>query len=244
MNRAHNSEQAVNCIQDAQSLGFDNITIDLIYGLPEMTIDAWKENLTKSLDLNVQHISAYNLTVEEGTALHHFVKTGKSKPVNDESGAQQFELLIQTLEENNFIQYEISNFGKEGYFSKHNSSYWKGKSYLGIGPSAHSFNGDTRQWNVSNNSKYIKALQEKKVPFEQETLSKEDKFNEYILLGLRTMWGCNFDYIRSEFGEETLNTLKSKLTPYRDQINLSEIKISLTEKGRAFADRIASELFI
>jgi len=244
MNRAHDSNQASKCVKDAQSLGFDNITIDLIYGLPEMSMEAWKTNLKKALALDVQHISAYNLTVEEGTALHHFVKTGKSKPVNDESGAEQFETLINTLEANNFAQYEISNFGKEGFFSKHNSSYWRGKKYLGIGPSAHSFNGNVRQWNVSNNSKYIKALKENKIPFESEELSKEDKYNEYILLGLRTIWGCEFSHIESNFGKEGLNALKNDLASYKDQIILSEDKFFLNRKGRAFADRIASELFI
>jgi len=244
MNRAHNSSQAFKCVQDAQSLGFNNITIDLIYGLPEMTNEAWKDNLQKALDLNVQHISAYNLTVEEGTALHHFVKTGKSKPVDDERSAEQFEMLIQILEQNDFIQYEVSNFGKENYFSKHNSSYWSGKKYLGIGPSAHSFNGETRQWNVSNNAKYIKALKENSIPFEIEELSKEDKFNEYILLGLRTIWGCDFTHIKNEFGEELLNRLKNNLKTYKGQIVLSKKGVSLNKKGKAFADRIASELFI
>jgi len=244
MNRAHNSNQATKCVQNAQSLGFDNITIDLIYGLPEMTIEAWELNLQKAIDLDIQHISAYNLTVEKGTALHHFVKTGKSKPVNDESSAEQFKILIQTLEENGFIQYEISNFGKENYFSKHNSSYWKRKFYLGLGPSAHSFNGNTRQWNVANNAKYIKAIIAGEVPFELEKLSKNDRYNEYVLLGLRTIWGCEFDYVKSEFGEERLRNLKEQLLNYSDQINIGKQSFSLNQRGKAFADRIASELFV
>jgi oxygen-independent coproporphyrinogen-3 oxidase len=244
MNRAHNSSQATKCVQDAQSLGFDNITIDLIYGLPEMTIEAWKINLQKALDLDVHHISAYNLTVEPGTALHHLVKTGKSKPLSDEAGAEQFEILINTLEKNNFKHYEISSFGKEGYFSKHNSSYWKRKFYLGIGPSAHSFNGNTRQWNVANNSKYIKAIKEGEIPFELEKLSKTDRYNEYILLGLRTIWGCEFDYVKSEFGEEWLLNLKKQLVNYSGQMNIDEQSFSLNQKGKVFADRIASELFV
>lgn len=244
MNRAHNSNQATKCVQDAQSLGFKNITIDLIYGLPEMTIEAWEINLEKALALDVQHISSYNLTVEPGTSLHHLVKTGKSKPLNDEAGAEQFEVLINTLEHNNFQHYEISSFGKEGYFSKHNSSYWKRKFYLGIGPSAHSFNGNTRQWNVANNAKYIKAIKEGEVPFELEKLSKTDRYNEYILLGLRTVWGCEFNYVKSEFGDEWLLTLKKQLFNYADQMNMDEQSFSLNQKGKAFADRIASELFV
>lgn len=244
MNRAHNSNQATKCVQDAQSIGFDNITIDLIYGLPEMSTEAWKVNLQKALDLNIQHISAYNLTVEEGTALHHFVKTGKSKPVNDEVGAEQFQILIQTLQDRNFIQYEISNFGMKGYYSRHNSSYWTGKHYIGIGPSAHSFNGTTRQWNVANNAKYIKSIQEGEIPFEMETLSLENKFNEYILLGLRTVWGCNFEHIKLHFGGEVLTNLKNQLLQYSHQMNIDEQTFALNQKGRAFADRIASELFI
>ena len=244
MNRAHNSNQATKCVKDAKSLGFDNITIDLIYGLPEMTIEAWKINLQKALDLDVQHISAYNLTIEPGTTLHHLVKTGKSKPLNDEVGAEQFEVLINTLEYNNFQHYEISSFGKKGYFSKHNSSYWKRKFYLGIGPSAHSFNGNTRQWNVANNAKYIKAMKDGEVPFELEELSKNDRYNEYILLGLRTIWGCEFDYVKSEFGEEWLLNLKQQILNYSDQINVDEQSFSLNQKGKAFADHIASELFV
>jgi len=237
MNRAHNSIQATKCVQDAQGLGFDNITIDLIYGLPEMTIEAWKVNLQKALDLNVQHISAYNLTVEKGTALYQFIKTGKSKPLSDAAAAAQFELLINTLENNKFKQYEISSFGKEGYFSKHNSSYWKRKFYLGIGPSAHSFNGNTRQWNVANNAKG-------EVPFELEKLSQKDRYNEYILLGLRTIWGCEFDYVKSEFGEEQLLNLKKQLVVFSDQISINKQGFSLNQKGKAFADHIASELFV
>ena len=244
MNRAHNAIQATKCVQDAQNLGFDNITIDLIYGLPEMTLEAWKINLQKALDLNVQHISAYNLTVEPETTLHHLVKTGKSKPLSDAAGAEQFEVLINTLEKNKFTHYEISSFGKEGYFSKHNSSYWKRKFYLGIGPSAHSFNGNTRQWNVANNAKYIKAIKVGEVPLELEQLSESDRYNEYILLGLRTIWGCEFDYIKSEFGEERLRTLKQQLLNCSHQININEQSFSLNKKGKAFADHIASELFV
>lgn len=244
MNRAHNSSQSTQCVKDAQSLGFDNITIDLIYGIPNRTNKDWEENLQKALGLGVQHISAYNLTVEEGTALHHFVRKGIAKPVDDERSAEQFNMLISTLEDKGFVQYEISNFGKEGYFSKHNSSYWKGKKYLGIGPSAHSFNGASRQWNVANNAKYIKALKEGVVPFEKEILSIEDKFNEYVLLGLRTIWGCDFDYIEHEFGNEILSRLKMQLANYSNQITINERSFSLNNKGRFFADRIASELFI
>lgn len=244
MNRAHNSIQATKCVQDAQGLGFDNITIDLIYGLPEMTIEAWKVNLQKALDLNVQHISAYNLTVEKGTALYQFIKMGKSKPLSDAAAAAQFELLINTLENNKFKQYEISSFSKEGYFSKHNSSYWKRKFYLGIGPSAHSFNGNTRQWNVANNAKYIKAIKGGEVPFELEKLSQKDRYNEYILLGLRTIWGCEFDYVKSEFGEEQLFNLKKQLVVFSDQISINKQGFSLNQKGKAFADHIASELFV
>ncbi len=244
MNRAHNSNQATKCVQDAQSLGFDNITINLIYGLPQMTIEAWKIKLQKALDLAVQHISAYNLTLEPGTTLHHLVKTGKAKPLNDEAGAEQFEVLINTLESSNFQHYEISSFGKKGYFSKHNSSYWKRKFYLGIGPSAHSFNGNSRQWNIANNAKYIKVINAGEVPFELEKLSKNDRYNEYILLGLRTIWGCEFDYVKSEFGEEWLLNLKEQLFNYSDQMNVDEQSFSLNQKGKAFADRIASELFV
>ncbi len=243
MNRAHNQQQAEECVRNAQELGIDNITIDLIYGLPELSNEQWMQNIQKALALNVPHISAYNLTVEEGTALHHFVKTGKSRPVSDEKGAQQFEMLNKELKANGYIQYEISNYGKEGYFSQHNTSYWLGKKYLGLGPSAHSFNGVSRQWNIANNRRYIDQIKEGQLPFEVEELSLDDRYNEYILTGLRTIWGCNFEHIQKEFGGEYLNYLKEGLIQFKDYIIPSENEVILNQKGRLLADGIASDLF-
>lgn len=243
MNRAHAAKEAIESVQNAQEIGFDNITIDLIYGLPQMTMKEWKVNVQKAIDLNVQHISAYNLTVEEGTALDHFVKTGKSKPVSDEMGAEQFQYLMRELKINGFIHYEISNFGKEGFLSLHNTSYWLGKKYLGIGPSAHSFNGASRQWNIANNGKYIRALQSGSSFFEREELTLTNQFNEYILIGLRTIWGCDLIYIMDNFGKDLAEKVQYKIEDQKDFFTFNETTFKLTQEGMLYADGIAASLF-
>jgi oxygen-independent coproporphyrinogen-3 oxidase len=245
MNRAHNTSEALQCVKDAQELGFDNITIDLIYGIPELSEAAWKQNLQQAFNLNVQHVSAYCLTVEAGTALHHFVKTGKSKPVNEDEAAQQFEILCAEMKKHDFEQYEISNFCQSGFHSKHNSAYWQQKHYLGLGPSAHSFNGKSRQWNVSNNRKYIKSINAQQPFFETETIAPETAYNEYVLTTLRTIWGCDAEFISTQFGDQYLAHLQQEAQPYFEQ-NLLQLKsgvITLTEEGKLLADKIASDLF-
>lgn len=243
MNRAHSSAEAKSSVRIAQEIGFDNITIDLIYGLPQMSMDQWKNNVQQALELNVQHVSAYNLTVEQGTALHHFVKTGKSKPISDEQGAEQFQYLIAELKANGFEHYEISNFGKEGLLSKHNTAYWLSKKYVGIGPSAHSFNGFSRQWNVANNKKYTEAIKHSRSFFEKEELSPKDRYNEYILTGLRTKWGCDFLYIESEFGKDVSKRLSNKLEHKKGFFKMDDSSFKLSSEGMLFADGIASDLF-
>ena len=194
MNRAHNSAEAMKCLEAATKY-FDNISLDLIYGIPGLSNEKWKQNIETALSFGIPHISSYALTVEPKTALKKLIQTGKIDKPKDEVAAEHFQILVKTLEANGFIHYELSNFGKENYFSKNNSAYWLGKKYIGIGPSAHSYDGVSRSWNVSNNAIYLKSLEENKLPSETEILSKTDRYNEYIMTGLRTIWGVCFDKI-------------------------------------------------
>lgn len=245
MNRAHTSQMAVDSVKTAQNNGFKNITIDLIYGTPTMSNENWLSNLNKAFELNVQHISCYALTVEPRTALHHSIMTGKSKNVDDEKTAQQFELLIAEMKRNDFTQYEISNFCKEGFYSRHNSNYWLKENYLGLGPSAHSYNGDSRQWNVRNNNLYIKALQESELNFEKEILTPDQQYNEYILTSLRTIWGIDLNRIK-QYGENYLANCTKEAEAYikSGDITLQDSRLYLTDKGKLLADKISSDLFV
>jgi oxygen-independent coproporphyrinogen-3 oxidase len=244
MNRAHNAAEAQSCIENAQLIGFKNLTIDLIYGTPTMSDEQWNLNIQRALDFQIPHLSCYCLTVEPKTALDYFVKTKKVPPVNDEQAARQFEMLIDTATANNYIHYEISNFAQDGWYSKHNSSYWKGKTYLGIGPSAHSFDGKNRQWNIANNQKYLRAIEKEEVPFEKEKLTTGQRYNEYIMTGLRTIWGCELQNI-NEFGEKYkhhfLKTVQKFLQ--NETVFEKDKTYALTSKGKLLADRIAMELF-
>jgi len=244
MNRAHQSHEAKLCLEQATSL-FDNISIDLIYGSPGLSNDHWLQNIETALSFNVPHISSYALTVERKTALDHLIKTGKIQAPNDEQANEQFYLLIEELEKNGFVHYELSNFGKPGYFSKNNSAYWQGKPYLGIGPSAHSYDGTNRSWNVSNNSKYIKALEQKNLPSTIETLSQKDRYNEYVMTGLRTIWGVSLVKIGDEFGDDFLLHLEKNISkPIKNGLlNLNNQVLSTTKKGKFFTDGLASDLF-
>ena len=245
MNRAHTAEESKNCLSVAMRY-FDNITIDLIYGVPNMSNKKWKENLKIAFDFGVPHISSYALTVEKNTALHNFIKKGKVPPVNEQQALEQFNILVSETEKQGFVHYEISNFGKPAYFSKHNTSYWLGKKYLGIGPSAHSFNGKQRSWNISNNAKYIKSINNKTLPLEFEELSMNNRFNEYIMTGLRTIWGIDLDKIENDFGKIYLNELIKSTQEYIEKGLLkitSENKLVTTNKGKFLADGIASDLF-
>ncbi|RRT92523.1 radical SAM family heme chaperone HemW [Empedobacter falsenii] len=245
MNRAHNAQEAETSIKLAQDFGFENITIDLIYGSTTTTNEMWKQNLQKAIELNVPHISSYALTVEEKTILNHQIKKGITKPVDEDRQNEQFQLLVDTLTSNDFIQYEISNFGKEEYFSLHNSNYWKGIHYLGIGPSAHSYNGKTRAWNIANNSKYIQAINENNLPQEIEVLNEVEKFNEMIMIGLRTIYGIDLNRINSEFSQPLVNSFHQELNQLINEnlVEKKENKIILKPEAKFFADGIASRLF-
>ena len=245
MNRAHNADEAKKCLEFATQY-FDNISIDLIYGMPNMSNEKWLQNIETALSFNVPHISSYALTVEPKTALKKLIQTGKIDEPRDEVAQEHFQILVDKLSENGFIHYELSNFGKENYFSKNNSAYWLGKKYIGIGPSAHSFNGTSRSWNVSNNSLYLKALAENKLPSETEILSKNDRYNEYVMTGLRTIWGISLDRIESEFGKTYLDYLNQQAAKYIEDhlLFVDENILRTTKKGKFLSDGIASDLFL
>ncbi len=245
MNRAHNANESKNSIKIAKDY-FDNISVDLIYGIPNMTNEKWKENVQRTFDLNIQHISSYALTVEEKTALSVFIKKGKYPPLDENLAQLHFYTLLELTKENNFIQYEISNFSKEKWISKHNSSYWQGKHYLGIGPSSHSYNGKTRSWNIANNAKYMKAISSNILPVERETLNKKDQFNETVMTGLRTIWGVSLVNIENKFGKDYKNDLLLHAEKYiaGNMLQLNDGVLSITEKGMFISDGIASDLFI
>jgi len=245
MNRAHNSEEAKKCLELATQY-FDNISVDLIYGIPEMSNKKWLQNIETALSFNIPHISSYALTVEPKTALHTFIQKGIIPQPDDEVAQEHFQILVDKLNENDFIHYELSNFGKENYFSKNNSSYWLGKKYIGIGPSAHSYDGEKRSWNVSNNTLYLKSIQENKLPSETEILSKTDRYNEYIMTGLRTIWGISLDRIETEFGKTYLDYLNQQAAKYIEDhlLFVDENILRTTKKGKFLSDGIASDLFM
>lgn len=245
MNRAHNAEEAIKCLEIATQY-FDNISLDLIYGIPGMTSEIWKKNIEIALSFGLPHISSYALTVEPKTALHKLIQNGAIKNPKDEVAQEHFSILVELLEANDFIHYELSNFGKVNYFSKNNSSYWLGKKYIGIGPSAHSYNRISRSWNVSNNSLYIKAIQENQLPNEVETLSISDRYNEYIMTGLRTIWGVSLDNIETEFGITYLDYLMKQVQKFLndDLLILKDNILKPTKKGKFLTDGIASDLFM
>ncbi len=242
MNRAHNSSEAVACIENAQSQGFENLTVDLIYGSPTTTDEQWEKNLETVFQFQIPHLSCYCLTIEEKTALSHFVKSGKARPVDEEQAARQFEYLIKQTATAGYEHYEISNFAKPGWHSRHNSSYWKGNKYLGVGASAHSFNGISRQWNVANNAKYVQAILAGNIPFEIEILTPEQRYNEYVMTSLRTIWGCDLNNIAVNFQPYFLKNIAPYLA--QEAVVRSGNIFRLTQKGKLLADRIAMELFL
>ncbi|WP_242155883.1 radical SAM family heme chaperone HemW [Aestuariivivens sediminis] len=254
MNRSHSAEDAKNCLSEATKY-FDNISIDLIYGIPNMDVEKWNRNLDMAFDFGIKHISSYALTIEPKTALDHFIKKGKYPSLNDNLTLQHFNHLVERVNNEGFIHYEISNFGKPNYFSKHNTGYWQGKSYLGFGPSAHSFQGNQRTWNISNNAKYIQAIQNETLPKTIENLTMTDHFNEYIMTGLRTVWGVSLDKIENEFGKAYLNHLKTRSKKFIDRdlliisTDYSERNshngiLKTTPKGKFLVDGMASDLFM
>ncbi|MEY4904277.1 MAG: hypothetical protein RLZZ292_2092 [Bacteroidota bacterium] len=245
MNRAHNADEAKNCVQLAQSLGFQNLTVDLIYGSPTTSDAQWLENLETVVGFDVPHLSCYCLTVEPDTALGRFVEKGKVAPVSDAHGAKQFEVLMSFLKEKGYDHYEISNFAKPNQYAKHNSNYWAGVPYLGLGPSAHSFNGTSRQWNVANNANYIKKIGQHLVPFEIEHLTTAQRYNEYVMTSLRTMWGCDLEKIKA-FGEDFYTYFLENSLPFLEEgliLKKNKSYFILSDQARFRADGIAAELF-
>jgi oxygen-independent coproporphyrinogen-3 oxidase len=246
LHRAHNASTAITSFQTARHVGFKNISIDLIYGIPGESESMWLEDIHRAIDLDPEHLSCYSLTIEEKTVFGRWAAAGKLQLVEEEVAARHLEMLMRELGHAGYEHYEISNFAKTGFYSKHNSSYWKQERYLGIGPSAHSFNGMSRQFNVTNNNLYVKALQQDKVPYEKEELTTENKINEYILTTLRTSWGTDLKKINQEFGYDILN----KNTDYLSRImnnglaTLETDVLRLTQKGKLMADKISSDLFV
>lgn len=246
MKRAHTAIEALNSVKMTQDQGFQNITIDLIYGTPGMSNEDWKYNLRKSFALNLPHISSYALTVEEKTSLHYQILKKNICPVDEQQSADQFKILMDEMLRNGYEQYEISNFCKGNSYSKHNSSYWKKDHYLGLGPSAHSYFGNSRLWNVSNNLKYIKALSASQLPLVKENLNTQDMYNEYVMTSLRTKWGCSLIEIEKEYPKSYLNYFKTHIKSYEMNGDIIENKgiYTLSNKGKLIADLIISDLFV
>jgi oxygen-independent coproporphyrinogen III oxidase len=246
MNRAHNSIQAEQSILNAKKVGFENITIDLIYGTPTLSEENWIKNLNKAGEFNIPHISAYALTVEKKTPLDLFIRKGKLMAVSDENSARQFEIMVEWMEKTGYQHYEISNFGKPGFFSRHNISYWTGTPYLGLGAAAHSYTKETRFWNIANTTKYIASINNNTLPREIENLSKSQQINEYIMTSLRTMWGCDLEKLEVDFGMNCKNAIiKSSEKYIRNQLLIIDNNhLIITKKGKFLADGIAADLFV
>ncbi len=244
MNRAHNENEALKSIQLARNY-FDNISIDLIYGIPGMSNERWLQNLTTALDLGVPHISSYALTVEPKTALKKLIEKGKISPVDEDAAKGHYELMIEVLENAEFENYEFSNFGKPGYFSRNNTTYWFGKPYLGIGPSAHSFDGNHRKWNINNNILYLKAIEKGEIPAEVEELTVTDKYNEYIMTRLRTKWGISLQEVRVNFGAEYQEYLLNEAQRFIQDKMLEKQgdHLHISKKAKFLSDGIAADLF-
>ncbi len=241
MNRAHNSEEALASVKRVQDAGFEKITLDLIYGTPTMNDERWRKNLDTAFSLKVPHISSYALTVEPKTTLQSRITKGIAKPVDEEQSARQFKILMDEMKAHQFEQYEISNFAHNQNYAVHNTNYWFGKKYLGLGPSAHSFNGTSRRWNVANNLTYINSIEEGKIPFEEEILTEAQQVNEKIMTRLRTQWGlgiANFELRIANLIQESLKEIDAS------HYTLEGGVLKLTDEGKFFADAIAAELFV
>jgi len=247
MNRSHHALNARDAVWMANQSGFKNITVDLIYGLPQMTLDRWAYNLEQVFSLPIQHLSSYHLTFEPRTVFYHQLQKKELTPVDEYDSEQQFGLLTREAIRHGFVHYEISNFGKLGYFSLHNSNYWKRKNYLGIGPSAHSFNGFSRSWNIAHNVKYIGGINAEQPIMETEQLNGHTRYNDYLLTGLRTMWGIDLNEIEREFSKKIRTLCLEMAMPYirTERLEIkNERQLVLTNKGKLLADKIISDLFI
>lgn len=246
LNRVHDEALAVKSFNDARYAGFENISIDLMYALPGETLDNWKQDIVQAIELMPEHISCYSLTIEPNTAFGKWAATGRLEPEGDDVAAKHLEILMEMLPPAGYEHYEISNFARPGFESKHNSSYWKGKNYLGVGPSAHSFDGLSRQYNIPNNHLYIKSLRTDAIPYEKEILTRENRINEYILTSLRTSWGTDLALLKSMYAYDLFAENKNYLSALLDKglVVLEHDIIKLTRAGKLFADKISSDLFI
>ena len=246
LNRRHDSAQAVIALKDTLNAGFKNVTIDLIYGIPGMSLKEWESNLDFSFSFDIKHLSAYHLTIEPGTVFGKMLEKGTISEIDENDSAAQFNILIEKAESEGFIQYEISNFGKPGYFSIHNSNYWKQVSYIGLGPSAHSFNGYSRQWNIRDLKGYIKAIKSRKSFFESEELDAKTRFNEYIMTSLRTMWGIDLEYVEGMFEKEGYDYIVNLAGKFRNYglMKLEKNSLVLTNQGKLISDNIISEFMM
>ena len=246
LNRAHNAAEAQNCVQLAQDVGFDNISVDLIYAIPAKDHGIWRSDLAQAMALRPQHVSSYCLTIEEKTAFGNWLRKGKIQEMSDDFAAEQFEMLLETLQQHDYEQYEISNFCLPGFESRHNSNYWLKEKYLGVGPGAHSYNGSSRQYNIANNNLYQKALTQDEIPAEIDDLQTHDQVNEYIMTGLRTKWGIDLEKIRKEYDINLYGAHQSYLEQLQNEgkIRMQDQQIILTNSGKLLADRIASDLFV
>lgn len=242
-NRAHNAAQAEKCIRDAHLLGFTNISLDLIFGAPHQTLQSLERDLSRFIDFAPKHISAYSLTIEEKTVFGHQLKNGTFSVLSEGQVAEQFKYVMKRLEEAGYEQYEISNFCRPGYYSKHNTSYWQQKKYLGVGPSAHSYDGQSRQWNVANNHLYMRSLAQGTVPFEREVLTRTNQINEYFFTTLRTRWGTDLTFLQRVF-DFTPDPQKIDLLQQQGLIQIENERLTLTRPGKLLADKIALEFFI
>lgn len=244
MNRAHSAAEVKQSLTTATQY-FENITIDLMYGIPGLSNEEWEANIQQALDFGIHHISSYALTVEEGTALSSFIKKGTYPELDENLAAAHFDILVESLNQAGFDHYEISNFGKPNFYSKHNTSYWLGKHYLGFGPSAHSYKEGIRSWNVANNVKYIQSLNDGELPSTQEKLSEKNVYNELLMTGLRTIWGVSLKKVAEEFGTQKLADLTKQIQPFLETntLKIENDRLKTTVKGKFLADGIASELF-
>lgn len=246
LNRAHDARQATAAVKNAHAAGFSNITLDLIYGIPTLSDERWVSNVLNAISLGAQHISAYSLTMESRTPLEYFIRKGKAKPLDEEQSIRHFEILTELMQENEFIHYEISNFCLEGWYARHNTNYWNGRKYLGVGPSAHSYDGNTRQWNASGITSYLQAVRKGSGPDGAEILTTAQHYNEYVMTSLRTMWGCSLDEISKRYGEEYAQYIRtlSASCLHDEKLVLEDGILRISGTGLLMADAIASDLFV
>jgi len=246
MNRRHNSVQSKSCLEQANKSGFSNISLDLIYGLPGMSNEKWKKNLNTAMDFKPAHMSAYHLGYESGTVLDYRLRKGKVQQVDEDTSIEHFNILVEGMEDKGYLHYEISNFALPGLISRHNAGYWKGEKYLGVGPSAHSFDGRTRRWNMSKNSSYIKGMEKGNIVYEKEILDNKTRLHDYLITSLRTMWGIDMDYLREEWGTEYHEHINKQSVPYinRGKIRKANGKLFLTREGMLIVDHIIQEIFL